>query len=368
MSEIPFIHDLGNALDTAIVRRTSRSARRSGGRFQRGRSPRGVALTFVVVLLCGGGAAAAALLTSSQRLADGSVTCFFTTSGTKVSTRSPGASGPAVGQSPTSYCRKWYRLYAHAAGIDADTLGFVACRVNATRVDVYVADGRPEQCQRLGERSLPAAYAAAVARLRTLESRLDAIQERRACKSPQVIAAEVRGALTDLGFDAGRIRLTRSHPTPQMLNSPAGTGGTCGSLIFFPSGNAPSARVQLFPNSQLVGLTVGPPQKIATFVYRASGALYQRSYSHCYTATSIRALVSKAFAPASLEPRFATNAVPRGGGFLPASEKLYKEGCVRFEAAYVGDNSRFVDVSLEQRTAPSLRAGELFPPASAFRP
>jgi hypothetical protein len=233
---------------------------------------------------------------------------------------------------------------------------------------VYVADGRSEQCQRLGERPLPATYAAAVARLRTLETRLDAIQQHHACKSPRVIAAEVRGALTDLGFDAWRIRLAWSHPTPQMLNSPAGTGGTCGSLIFFPSGNSPSARVQLFPNSQLVELTVGPPQKIATFVYHASLALEQQSYSHCYTATSIRALVSKAFAPASLEPRFATNAVPRGGGFLPASEKLFKEGCVRFETAYVGDNNRFVDVSLEQRAAPSLQAGELFPPASAFRP
>jgi hypothetical protein len=365
MSEIPFIHDLGEALDAAIA--TQRSRRRFGGRRPSRMSRRGLLALVLGALLAGGGAAAATLLGPSQRLADGNIDCFFTTApGPTLSARTPDAGAQSVGPSPIATCRRWYRLNAHT-GIDASTLGFVACRHNATTVDVYVADNRPRQCQRLGERPLPATYPAALARLRALEARLDVIQRRRACKSPRALAQEVRDALTSLGLNDWRIALPPSHPSPRLLNSPAGTGGTCATLIYSPAANAPGFPAQLQPNRRTVSISTGPPRHLSTLVYHASATLYQQTYQHCFTAASVRALVRRAFADSRLVPRFTTNAAPVGQSYLPSSQRLYDKGCVRFRSAYVVNGDRFVDVWLNARGAPRLPTHQQFPPASAFR-
>ncbi|MEO6858524.1 MAG: hypothetical protein ABI323_08060 [Solirubrobacteraceae bacterium] len=369
MSEIPFIDDLGDALDAAIAGQRSRSRRRGGGRFPSpsGMSPRGLMLALVAAALLGGGSVAAAtLLGSSKKLADGNINCFFGTSGSPHGPDVGGGDG-SVGQSPIATCRRWYRLNAHT-GINAATLGFVACRQNATTVDVYVADDRPGQCRRLGRRPLPATYPAAVARLHTLVARLEAIQRHRACKSPQILAGEVRTTLSTLGLDAWRIKLPPAHPTPKQMSSPAGTGGTCGSLTGFPAQNSPSFPVQLQSNHRTVYITTGPPRYLSTFNYRVSGRLYAQTYQHCFTAKSVRALVRHAFKGSPLRPRFATNAAPYGGGYEPASQKLYDRGCVRFDSALPGNNDRFVDVSLYARSAPPLPPNQVYPPASAFGP
>jgi hypothetical protein len=205
--------------------------------------------------------------------------------------------------------------------------------------------------------------------LNTLEKRLDVIQRHRACKSPQALAREIRDALSTLGFDNWRITLPPAHPSPQWLNSPAGTGGTCGTLIASPAANAPNFPVQLQPNRQTVGVGVGPPRHIATLVYQASLTLYQRTYEHCFTATSVRALVRHTFADSPLRPWFATNATPVAEHYLPSSQQLYDKGCVRFEFAYVGNDNRFIDVWLYARDAPRLLpTNRLFPSAGAFKP
>jgi hypothetical protein len=177
----------------------------------------------------------------------------------------------------------------------------------------------------------------------------------------------VRHTLSSLGFDDWRIKLPPSHPTPQLLNSPAGTGGTCGSLVEHPDANAPDSPVLLEPNQRTVFISSGPPQRIATLVYHAGAMLYHQTYLHCYSAASVRALITGAFVVASLYPRFATNAAPAGGRFEPSSQKLYDKGCVRFEFAYVGNDNQFVDVLLYARGASRLPAHQLFPPADAFR-
>lgn len=367
MSNIPFVDELGDALDHAIAgwpaRGRSRRARRVGFRMRR----RGLVLALLAVLLLAGvGVAAATWLGSSQQLADGRVNCFFSTAGGLHSARLPDASGsPSVGHTPIAVCRRWYRLNAHT-GLNASTLGFVACRHTETAVSVFVADGRPRQCQRLGDRPLPPAYPAAVARLHSLQTQLMTIQRHRSCDSPRTLARQVRGVLTRLGLDDWRIQLPPSHPTPRSLNSPAGTGGTCGSLIGDPAANAPDFPVELSPNRDTVSITVGPPRDTATRVYRQSLSLYQHSYQHCFTAAALRTLTRRAFTP--LKARFTTNAAPSGEGYLPASRRLYDRGCVRFEFAYVANNNRFVDVWFYARGAPRLPAHRPFPAASAFRP
>jgi len=359
MSEIPFLEEFGDRLQTAIADPTARSRRsRLPRRF--GRPRRNVALAFATaVVLAGGAAAAATLLGSSQRLADGRINCYLgTTTGSQL-----GSSDPSTGQSPIAFCRHMYRLNDQAhTGIDAATLGFVACRQDATTVGVYISDEKAGQCRRLGERPLPVDYSAALHRLSTLERQLAALGRRSHCATPTRLAAETRTTLTRLGFDDWRVRL----PTPN-LGIPAGTGGTCAGFVPAPWGNPPDAAPLLAPFDRTVSLALGPPRPLAARIYHASARLYQETYEHCYTAASVRVLIGHAFAGTGLTPRYATNAVPKGDSFLPASERLYKRGCVRFAWAYPAINLRFVDIALEARGAPPLPPRLGHPPASAFR-
>jgi hypothetical protein len=298
-----------NCNEPSDLRMVSR-ARRAHGNVKKSGSPlsplaRAFAAFCAAALLIGAGIAAAAVVpTSSQTLADGSVSCFFTT-GSPNSSDTPDYRGAAVGESPYTYCASIDRLNAHT-GVPARSVRFIGCEAGATSVDVYVADGSPDQCQRLGERPLPASYPAPVARLRALTLRLDSIQAHRACQSPQRLASGVRSALTQLEFDDWRIVLPPAHPSPKMLNSPAGTGGICGSLISVPAANAPDREVQLLPNSEAVTVTLGPPRAISSFAFRTTERLYQQTYGRCYTALTARALIRRAFAPESFEACFAT--------------------------------------------------------------
>ena len=77
----------------------------------------------------------------SERLADGTIDCFFTTNGSAHG-HSPDAGLNADGRTPIAICREAYRLNAHT-GRNAADVAFVACQHDATTVAVYVADGRP---------------------------------------------------------------------------------------------------------------------------------------------------------------------------------------------------------------------------------
>jgi hypothetical protein len=326
MSEIPFLEEFGDRLHTAIAEPASRS-RRCGLRHRFGRPRRGVALAFAAaIVLAAGGATAATLLGSSQRLADGQIGCYLgTTTASQLGSRDP-----ARGQAPIAFCRRLCRLNDQAhTGIDAATLGFVACRQDATTVAVYVSDEKAGQCRRLGEGPLPADYSAALHRLSTLERQLAALGRRSDCVTPTRLAAETRTILTRLGFGDWRVRL----PTPD-LGIPAGTGGTCAGFVASSWVNPPDAAPQIWPSDRTVNLALGPPRRLAARIYHASTRLYQETYQHCYTATSVRALISHAFAGAGLTPRYATNAAPKDDSFMPASEKLYNRGCVRAKGSH----------------------------------
>ena len=88
-----------------------------------------------------------------QRLEHGTISCDFGATGATVPVS-------ARGRSAIVFCRNRYRALSHA---DAGTT-FVACQTSATNVAVHISDGRPGQCARLGDRALPAGYAAAVRR------------------------------------------------------------------------------------------------------------------------------------------------------------------------------------------------------------
>ena len=305
-----------------------------------------------------------ALLSPSQRLADGTISCYFATSGPlhpSGGSHPDEGPNPATGQSPIAYCRRFYGLNAHT-GLNAAHVKFVACQSGLTNVAVYVADGQSDQCRALGHSPLPVGYTAAQYQLASLGQGLVAIQHRHDCVTPAGLAAEVRPALARLGFASWRITLPSAHPDPHYA-PPAGTGGVCGQVV----SNPPSSAPQFIAPRQQVFISTGPPAHVARFINRTSGQLYQRSYRQCFTATSIRALVSHAFVSSGMEPRFATT-TSNGARYEPSSQRLYNAGCVRFYDAIPANDGRYVDIVLVARGGTPLPGHWLYPKPTQFQP
>lgn len=161
-------------------------------------------------------------LSPSQRLADGMISCYFATSGPlhpSAGSHPDEGPNPATGQSPIAYCRRWYGLNAHT-GLNAAHVKFLACQSSLTNVAVYVANGQPNQCRRLGHGPLPPGYTAAQHQLASLGQRLVTLQHRHDCVTPAALAAEVRPALARLGFASWRITLPSAHPDSHMRRLP----------------------------------------------------------------------------------------------------------------------------------------------------
>jgi hypothetical protein len=320
-----------------------------------------------------GSAHHAAVQSPSQRLVDGTISCYFASSGPLHPVLHPvgnGAdqAGPATGQSPIAYCRRAYSLNAHT-GIKAARVQFVACQSSPTNVAVYVADGRSGQCQRLGHRPLPASYRAALTQVQTLERDLTELQQRQSCTSVHALATQVNSQLLALGFVGWHVVVPQTHLTPEQLNSPEGTGtGPCGSLIAMPADNSPKSSVPIQPHRHVVYIQGALPRRTDIFVYQTQSSLIQRTYNHCFTPTTVRQLTTRAFARADLRTRYATTATPLGEGFEPASQKLYDRGCVRVNSVYPSNNGRYIDVWLLSHSAPTPPRKQLFPLAEAFQP
>jgi hypothetical protein len=369
MNEIPFVDELGDRLQAAI-NEPSPIAHRRWWRWQRPRSRHGAAIALTALLaLTGGGVAVATLLGSGQKLADGSINCFFTTHATTLSAQTLGVTLPSSnGRSAIATCRTAYQLNAHT-GIPAASVRFTACQRNATTVSVYVSDDRADQCRRLGDQPLPVTYPAAVHQLHELEASLTRLGERQDCPSPRQLASTTRKTLTQLDLTGWRVML----PGPRRwLNAPAGTGGTCGTFIASSWDNPPASSTEMLsaitPSDHTVALTYGPPRHIAIAIYRASVQLYRLTYQHCFTQQTIRPPIQSAFAPTGMQPHYATTAQPAGEHYQSPSEALYDRGCVRFELAYPGDNNHFVDIWLYARGARALSPHLDQPLSNAFKP
>ena len=330
-----------------------------------------------LVVAAGGVAAASSLLLPSQRLANGTVNCYVATHGTtfSVQTLAVGDIKPN-GQPPISLCRSKYRLNDYRlngsrTGPKVAHLALIACQQNATTIGVYVATGQPDQCRRLGEKPLPATYAAAAARLRDLQRALLALQSEHDCISPTALAQQTRAILASQGFAGWRVITPPPNPGRHWLFGyplPVGAGGTCGDLRFSGNPPAPTAPVNIDTHRQTVTVSVSPPRSIGLKLNHIYYELGTNTYEHCFTALSARKLVRRAFSSTPLRPRFATVARQQGTHYEPGSERLYNEGCVMFETGITGNNNRFIDILLEARGAPALPAPEVFPPASSFHP
>ncbi len=320
-----------------------------------------LAVSFAAMILIGGGVAAAAVaLWPSQRLADGAVVCFWGTTGHNQRSQTFGAGIPSSnGESAISICRAY--VGNARTGIPADKIRFVACEANRTTVHVYFASGAADQCKMLGDTPLPATYASALDRIATLKSDLLKIQDAQPCTAPSILIRKAKQTLTKLRFDGWRVK------GPERFSYfPTGTGGTCGT---YDSGYATAQdTVNLVSADDELFVSYAPPRTIASRLNHVEYEINLRTYTRCYTASSVRRLVAEWFATVKLQPRFATIGLSKGEGFEPASERLYKQGCVRYDTAFPLDDNQYVDVVLEAKGAPQPRNASSYPPAGAYKP
>lgn len=336
-----------------------------------------------MVVVVGGIATASSLLSPSQRLAQGTVNCFMATHGSWPPAARLGSAKAkaedhtlawggvrANGQPPISFCRAEYRLnHVHLngspTGPQVASLPLIACQESRTSVGVYVATGQTDQCQRLGEKPLPNAYASAAARLRGLQHALLTVQHQQPnCPSVSSLVQQVRTVLAEQHFRNWRViapQQTGEH-SPSRAAIPAGTGGTCAKLYIDGLGG------DINTQRQTVSVELGPPRTISRIVNHVLNELVSDSDKHCYTPATIRPLAQRLLAHTTLRPRFATIARQAGVSYAPPSlERHYQQGCVRPILGFPGNNNRFVDIVLNRRGAQRL-PGDQLPPARAFHP
>jgi hypothetical protein len=233
MSEIPFVNQLGDAIEEAIAHRASARRRLVGRRRWR--------LIVVLAMLLLGGAAGARTLffSSTQAAAIYGIGCYDGTG--------PDASGSfdVYGPSAVAACRGVYRHEGSRLGRPGAKL--VACVGGPGPIAMVFEARGAGQCQRLGFAPLSHGYAAAVAKVYRLDTALLALVRSRACVPPLELAGRVDRVLAELDWVGWRA-VVRWDVSPR---------GPCGDLGYDSSGE-PAVRGSLDVAHDTVLVFTGP--------------------------------------------------------------------------------------------------------------
>jgi hypothetical protein len=329
MSEIPFIAELGDALEHAIALTSARRRRRR--LFGR---PARLAMAFAV--LAAGAAVAAQTLLSSpvQRAAINGIGCYDGTG-----TGSDGAFD-IYGPSPIAACRRAYA--AEHSPLARPGAKLVACVGGQGPIAmVFAADAQPaDQCSRLGFRPLPHGYAPAASSVATLDREIVAAWRSRDCIAPAALAQRIDAVLARLGWTGWRAQLQ-----PNALGAePCGNVGFDGNGQPDPSGalNAAARTVTVFS---------GPSISMTDLSMRMNERLVTVSGAGCLTLQRARA-DAEAMIPTRLRPAiFTVTREPSQGGFGDSRQARYEAGCTIVVDAGASADGRSVDVALENRSA-----------------
>jgi len=342
MSEIPFVNQLGDAIDRAVA---AESARRP---LRRPWWRRPQVLIAVAVVAVGCGAVAARTVLNSSTLAMHPVECL---SGTTF--KSQIAFPENNGSSPVQIC-------ASALGVPAPRL--IACAGGRyTYVSVFYASGTG-QCRRLGLRPLPASYTAAQAKVQELARALTSLQTSRYCVPPATFAATARDTLDRLGFSGWRVE---AGSTAQEEAHVIG-GGDCASLPGSPLSTRPNIMYALDPDHRVLTFDLGPPPTLSRLVQSLAASIQHATAGRCSSQAGLQAYLRRRLARHHLGAAFAITAAPPGEGYGDVWYHAYQQGCpvvglMRTAAGNLG----LIDVWMLQR-GEATPPGHGLPPQRAF--
>jgi hypothetical protein len=326
MSEIPFVNQLGDALDAAIAQ-PRRAARL---RFSRRRY---LTVALAALAVAGGGAAIAGMLDDPVEIGFGAVGCFD-------STEPDG--NVAVISDPTKSPVELCAAAVPNAGVEAGDL--IACSWQGHGI-VVVLRGHRGGCTARGLTPVPASYALGRRRAVALQAVAVAFERDAGCLAPHEFARRLSARLRRGGWKRWRAVA-------------AGGDGPCG-------------RVSVLSGSSMVG-SIGPAVDGGNRTIEVKGRaplrlelalsqpgspgvrLFDASGAGCFTVPGLERHVRAALAPLKMPIRFRVTSLQSFVGVTGSRGDRYAEGCAIFEGAaavFPGGRTQIV-VDLGQRDAP----------------
>jgi hypothetical protein len=254
VSTIPFVEQLGDAIQAAIADSAVARRRRARRRL--------VVAAVATLLLLGGSLAAAQLLNEPEKLASGSVGCYQDAAMRgSVTIIWPG------GRTPAEACAESFR----GAGLPVGPL--VACAYNGA---VAVLPGRDQSvCQRHALEPLPPGYAPVLGKVAELEKAILAIEREADCLPPGALAGRVQRLLDRSGW-SGWTTWLRLDVSP----------GPCGSVSNVGGGGRRGISGSLDEAGHRVMIFGAPPRSTEDLLFgpgNLAPALMDESGQRCYS-------------------------------------------------------------------------------------
>jgi hypothetical protein len=340
MSDIPYINQLGDAIEAGIARdqEPARSRRLPRVGLLRGR--RGLGVVLATLAIGGAAVALAQPLQNSTALVAGGIACYAGT-GT-------GASAyydvEADGRSPQAACVRVFRTDGPAA-LARPGVKFVACADRHGYVAVFRASGAAAQCR--SERMSPLrthSYAAAQSRVDRLVRALAGIGANRRCIAPATLVGDVQGALDRRGWSGWHA---------QLQHNPG--GGGCG--LFEGTGSSFSdPTASLDAGHHVVWIVAGPIPSLIRLTGPVDLKLLRASGRQCLTPASARALVRETLGSADVTIRFALTQEPAGEEVAYA-QHAYDRGCTIVGSVTAAPYGRTINAWLNSKSAPPDSGG-----------
>lgn len=323
MSQIPFVNQLGDAIEAALADRARkrRPWRRPPHRI-------GVVAAAAVLTVGGAGAAFALLSDDPTQLAAGGIGCYEQAD-LEANVTVPGYSGL---RSPADVC-------AEALGVPAD--GLVAC--SGGEAVVVIPGAGPTACRRLELAPLPrVAYDRGRERIVALERAVAALESKADCIAPERLAEGVQGVLREQGW----VGWTTAE-------SPYAEDYSCGSVLMAGGDATRSIEGALDVEAHTVLINRNAPRSTLDALYSEGGIddqLFHLSATRCFTAGELRHEVKSAVASAGLG--LASFAVEDPGpniGIAGERGRRLDAGCVVFAGSSVAADGRNVRAVAYQR-------------------
>jgi hypothetical protein len=317
MSNVPFVNQLGDALEKAISDPIIERAP------WRRRRPRRHAIVLAVIVALGGcgalaGTLASRLLSANSPVvlaANGQVTCF------KTASFKDGAIYAGVeGSSPIPTCAQQRRQSGWP------TVALVACGDGIFGAAVIPSSGSGS-CKRAGLPPLPAGYPRELAKVQRLHKRLEVLQASAGCIPQAQMLSRAQGVLNAAGWKGWRAVDAYSAPA----------GGPCGAVAPYPAFPNASGGTHLDPLHRVLEVGAQPyPSTLELLTPKRELALGKSYDTRCYSEASIRALMRRYLAGTSRRVDIATTRAPKSSVLDehwvqgPQWNKLLAAGCVIF--------------------------------------
>ena len=300
MSEIPYVRDLGDALERAAATAPKRTGLLRG----RGRRRR-VAILAFAILLAAAAVTTAAIVSDPDQLAIGSVGC------SESGDPDLGATVSVLdGRSPVAVCAELWTDRGQAAP------PLVACDSDK---GVFVVPGvGPEACRSAGLAELPAGYQAAEARVARLVRDVAAVEEASDCVPPAELARRVQRVLQATGWTGWRAVVGR------------GGEGPCGWARVRGGDSRLTLSPVLNADTRELSVGAGPPRSLERQLYGESSivvGLFEDTGERCFGLSDLREHARRELAVTGRDVAFKLGRLPADTGMEPPRGDRLAEGC-----------------------------------------